>query len=561
LLLILDILFLDEFQRIKMTHVENSRKQVRDELKVCKLIENTKITTIGDWIWEVSFSFDKNTRLGKELFCHNLKFKTGAEQIIITINFSPDYPKSVPHVRIKKPKLVFLTGNVNSAGCFLNSILTEKGWNESKKNMITLLDVLRKDLVNDSAQIDMRVNGSYNTLRILEDEERQKQQEMARDKISTNNSFSKKMRVMISSKSNETGDTLILPSSCSYDLRNAEKPLIFEVKAQNGYRGYCGSGFREMEYSAPKGCIVLPSWMVKSLYIKEGDLVDVRSVSLPKGQFCKVQPQSKDFYKIKDHKSSLEKMLETFKTLSEGQHIPLIDPDTKKIHWLEILELQPEKAVLIDPGRDKYLDLIIDFAPAVDFDDSVVLPPVEDHLLPDVELSPISPLPGKKLGSSVPIWDDNTEICENCEKSVPKDKVDIHNIHCARHWYKCTECKITMQMADKEMHNYVKHRQILCECGMSVAKSALKKHRVEKCTEKIRKCQYCEIFLNQSQKEEHEKSCPKKPLEDSIVEDVVIKPVEVKSDVLSDVAITHCKNCGKDVPTMSYTMHSLRCKK
>jgi ubiquitin fusion degradation protein 1 len=63
-----------------------------------------------------------------------------------------------------------------------------------------------------------------------------------------------------------------------------------------------------MEFTAPKGCVIVPKWMLSTLYAKEGDLVTVRSVKLSKGQFCKVQPQSKEFNNIQNPQQALETM-------------------------------------------------------------------------------------------------------------------------------------------------------------------------------------------------------------------------------------------------------------
>lgn len=478
-------------------NIEESRKLIEKELKICQMIKGISITTVGTWHWDLVLYFDKNTSLGKELFCHSLKFKTNFEGLLISVDFPCNYPQSLPKFKLLKPRLMYLTGNVDSTGNFV-------GLELENKNIIGMIDEIRKSIINNKGSIDLRVNGNYQSIKSLQDEEKQIQYELIKDKIPTINNYNKKLRVIESTKYQENGDTIILPSSSRDELKNAKKPLLFEMKL-NHKRLYGGSGYREMEYTAPKGCIILPQWMMASLFVKEGQLIDVRSVSLPKGTFCKVQPQSKEFYKIKDHKIALEKMFSNFKTLCEGQFVPLVDD--KKVYWIEILELQPEKAVSIDPGRDKYLDLVIDFVPAVDFDDSVQLPNEDQDT--KIELPPTSPLPGKKLGSSENIFDDQSKLCENCDKMIPKDKITIHEIHCLKNIYKCIDCKKKMEMIEKSSHEFLFHRKILCECGQEIQKDLLRKHKIEKCPERIKICSYCHNKVNQSQKEEHEKNCEK----------------------------------------------------
>ena len=66
-------------------------------------------------------------------------------------------------------------------------------------------------------------------------------------------------------------------------MKSKEQQQEFMVKKKifcNKFSG--GSGFRNMEFTAPKGCVILPKWMMSNLFIKEGETVDVRSVKLSK---------------------------------------------------------------------------------------------------------------------------------------------------------------------------------------------------------------------------------------------------------------------------------------
>jgi ubiquitin fusion degradation protein 1 len=81
------------------------------------------------------------------------------------------------------------------------------------------------------------------------------------------------------------------------------------------------------------------------LFIKEGSKCDIRCVNLEKGSFARLQPHSKDFYNIKNHKAVFEDVLRHFTTLTEGESIPL--RYGSKIYMVEVLELQPNSAVSI----------------------------------------------------------------------------------------------------------------------------------------------------------------------------------------------------------------------
>jgi ubiquitin fusion degradation protein 1 len=54
--------------------------------------------------------------------------------------------------------------------------------------------------------------------------------------------------------------------------------MTFEVSTQSGKRSFCGV----LEFTAPEGQICIPRWMQQNLQIKEGTVVQVRRVALPK---------------------------------------------------------------------------------------------------------------------------------------------------------------------------------------------------------------------------------------------------------------------------------------
>lgn len=162
--------------------------------------------------------------------------------------------------------------------------------------------------------------------------------------------------------------SVLLPLSVADELfsRDCELPLIFEVKTKNNVSTYCGV----LEFTAPENNIIVPSWLFDSLQTSEGAKVDVRCVKLKQGSKVKIQPHSKEFYKIEDHKTVMENSLLNFATLTEGQSIPIFYK--KEIHLVAILETKPERAVSVMTDHG-FLELGVDFEPAVDLID-------EEHL-------------------------------------------------------------------------------------------------------------------------------------------------------------------------------------
>lgn len=93
-----------------------ARKSIRSQLKELSNNKNIKITPFGDWICNLDIQFPKSTKLGVDLFCHALKFKTNNESLSIQMKFSSEYPNVVPQVRILRPRILPLSGCVTTAG-------------------------------------------------------------------------------------------------------------------------------------------------------------------------------------------------------------------------------------------------------------------------------------------------------------------------------------------------------------------------------------------------------------------------------------------------------------
>lgn len=85
--------------------------------------------------------------------------------------------------------------------------------------------------------------------------------------------------------------------------------------------------------------------MMHNLLLKEGDLVQVESVSLPVGTFAKFQPLSPDFLDITNPKAVLENCLRSFACLTIGDIIAV--KYNQKVYELCVLETKPGNAISI----------------------------------------------------------------------------------------------------------------------------------------------------------------------------------------------------------------------
>jgi hypothetical protein len=105
-----------------------------------------------------------------------------------------------------------------------------------------------------------------------------------------------------------------------------EYPLLFQISnLREGRTSHCGV----LEFVAEEGVVYLPYWvrelawaplsrlpaltrrrwrcgatqMMQNLLLQEGDIVKLKSTSLPKGTFAKLRAQSKDFLEITNPKA------------------------------------------------------------------------------------------------------------------------------------------------------------------------------------------------------------------------------------------------------------------
>lgn len=112
-----------------------------------------------------------------------------------------------------------------------------------------------------------------------------------------------------------------------------------------------------VEFIADEGKVYLPSWIMRTLELQDGDPIHIQGARLPKGKFVKLQPQTVDFLEISDPKAVLEQALRNYPTLTPGDIIE-ISYNCLTFEIL-IMEVQPNAE-----GISIFeTDLEVDFAP------------------------------------------------------------------------------------------------------------------------------------------------------------------------------------------------------
>ncbi|KAJ7222678.1 hypothetical protein O6H91_14G080200 [Diphasiastrum complanatum] len=157
----------------------------------------------------------------------------------------------------------------------------------------------------------------------------------------------------------ENGDKVIMPPSALDRLASLriDYPMLFEVNNPATSRtSHCGV----LEFVAEEGMIYMPYWMMQNLLLQEGDIVKVKSATLPKGSYVKLQPHTQDFLDISNPKAVLETTLRNFSCLTVGDNI-MVAYNNKK-YYIDIIETKPASAISIIET-----DCEVDFAPPLDY--------------------------------------------------------------------------------------------------------------------------------------------------------------------------------------------------
>jgi ubiquitin fusion degradation protein 1 len=168
----------------------------------------------------------------------------------------------------------------------------------------------------------------------------------------------------------ENGDKVVMPPSALDRLASLriDYPMLFEVHNPTTSRtSHCGV----LEFVAEEGMIYMPYWMMQNMLLQEGDIIRVKSATLPKGTFVKLQPHTQDFLDISNPKAVLETTLRNFSCLTVGDNI-MVAYNNKK-YYIDIIESKPANAISIIET-----DCEVDFAPPLDYKEPerVTPPPV-----------------------------------------------------------------------------------------------------------------------------------------------------------------------------------------
>lgn len=142
----------------------------------------------------------------------------------------------------------------------------------------------------------------------------------------------------------ENGDKVILPPSALDHLASLQidYPMLFELyNASTERRSHCGV----LEFTADEGMLYMPYWMMQNMLLQEGEIVEVKNVTLPKGTYVKLQPHTKDFLDISNPKAVLETTLRNFSCLTTNDTIMVYY--NSRYYYLDVIDTKPSSAISI----------------------------------------------------------------------------------------------------------------------------------------------------------------------------------------------------------------------
>ncbi|KAI2620202.1 UFD1-domain-containing protein [Hypomontagnella submonticulosa] len=158
------------------------------------------------------------------------------------------------------------------------------------------------------------------------------------------------------------GSKIFLPPSALQKISqlHVQWPLMMEmVNGEKDRQTHAGV----LEFVAEEGRAYIPQWMMQTLQLDVGDMIQIKSTSLELAKMVKLQPQSTKFLDISDPKAVLEKVFRNFATLTKGDVFNFEYND--EYYDVAVLEVKPETekmgVCMIET------DVSVEFAPPVGY--------------------------------------------------------------------------------------------------------------------------------------------------------------------------------------------------
>lgn len=131
------------------------------------------------------------------------------------------------------------------------------------------------------------------------------------------------------------------------------------INGEKGRHSHAGV----LEFIAEEGRAYIPQWMMETLGMDVGDMIQIRTTSLELARMVKLQPQSVNFLDISDPKAVLEKAFRNFATLTKGDVFNFEYND--EVYEVAVLDVKPETDKMGVSMIET--DVSVEFAPPVGY--------------------------------------------------------------------------------------------------------------------------------------------------------------------------------------------------
>ncbi|PHH70002.1 hypothetical protein CDD80_6318 [Ophiocordyceps camponoti-rufipedis] len=135
------------------------------------------------------------------------------------------------------------------------------------------------------------------------------------------------------------GSKIILPPSAldKVSKLHVQWPLLMEmINGEKGKHSHAGV----LEFIAEEGRAYIPQWMLETLEMDVGDMIQIRTTSLELAKMVKLQPQSVSFLEISDPRAVLERAFRNFATVTKGDIFSFEYND--EVFQVAVLDVKPE---------------------------------------------------------------------------------------------------------------------------------------------------------------------------------------------------------------------------
>ncbi|ELR19783.1 ubiquitin fusion degradation protein, putative [Acanthamoeba castellanii str. Neff] len=488
----------------------NEGKRYADKAK-CRQTSGFEADCVeGDpYHWHVKiYDFFGDSTVAKDLA--HLKEQQGVDHVLVSFRFTTEYPLKPPTVRVLYPRFAPRStgGVVSTGGTVQLALFTYQEWSPIN-TMSSIVTHLKNKLVEANARIYVTNPLPYTD------------EEVASATTGFYTTYVCNTPAFIGRPELNYGGKILLPASALQEIVSkdvagkqflSDSPLVFELSnPANGKKTYAGV----MEFLAEEGHANAPFWLMQHLELTEGDDVNVRLVTLPKGTFVKFKAHDSHFFvRYPDPKPIFETVLRNFAALSQGDHID-ITFDAITYHF-EVLETQPHTAIDINN-----VDIEVEFQRTL----------TEEEQLREIarikrerEAAETDGADGEgvkdkgkekeQLGRRL---DEETEdaapqadttLCKNCQRRVPTAAFTMHSAFCERNNVCCMKCGRAVKVSEKEKHDQEFHAQVECgECGATVELTELGAHLENYCPQRSVPCHYCGLMTKATQLDEHQEYC------------------------------------------------------